>query len=256
MKTILITLMLGCTALVAGAQLKAVPYQDGPQRLQGLAGKPDRPGNKAGILILPAWFGIDAHCKETAMRLNKLGYHTFIADIYGEGNYPSTAKQAGEISGRYKKNMEDYRRRIRLALDQLVRSGASKERLVVIGYCFGGLGAIEVARRNYPVKGIVSFHGGLIRDASKPIEPIGPKLLVCHGADDPYESEAEIRAFQDEMKQAKADWQMVYYGNAVHSFTEKAAGNDNSKGAAYNETADRRSWQHMRLFLDEVCPAR
>jgi len=102
------------------------------------------------------------------------------------------------------------------------------------------------------VKGVVSFHGGLGREESRTISPITSKVLVLHGADDPYESEAEIKSFQNEMRTAKADWQMNYYANAVHSFTDKEAGNDNSKGAAYNEKAEKRSWKAMLDFLKEV----
>ncbi|WP_129714273.1 dienelactone hydrolase family protein [Pedobacter sp. SYP-B3415] len=256
MNKIAFTVSIMFCALAAIAQQKPVSYKDGTQQLNGWAGKPLTGAGKSGILILPAWFGIDAHCKETATRLNKSGYHTFVADIYGEGNYPKNAREAGERSGQYKKNLEAYHRRIRLALDQLVRGGAAADRIVVIGYCFGGLGAIEAARNNFPVRGIVSFHGGLARNKEKEIAPIKPTLLICHGADDPYESQEEVLAFQDEMRKAKADWQMIYYANAVHSFTEKAAGNDNSKGAAYNELADKRSWAHMLQFLGEVCPAK
>ena len=103
-----------------------------------------------------------------------------------------------------------------------------------------------------PVKGVVSFHGGLTRDESQPVTPIRPKVLVLHGADDPYIKQADIPAFQDEMRKSGADWQMNYYANAVHAFTEPAAGNDNSKGAAYNALADARSWKAAMLFFDEL----
>ncbi|RZJ24495.1 MAG: dienelactone hydrolase family protein, partial [Flavobacterium sp.] len=207
---------------------------------------------KAGILILPAWKGIDDHAKEVAQKLASEGYYTFVADIYGEGNYPKDASQAGERAGFYKKNYADYQRRIRLALDQLIKSGANADNIVMIGYCFGGTGVLEAARAGMPVKGVVSFHGGLGKDPSRATTPITTKVLVCHGADDPYEPKEEIDAFQKEMRDSKADWQMIYYANAVHAFTDPAAGNDNSKGAAYNATADRRSWQHFMLFLKET----
>jgi len=139
-----------------------------------------------------------------------------------------------------------------LALEQLVKQGANPDEIVVMGYCFGGTGAIEAARTNMKVKGIVSFHGGLARDETRTVEPISARVLVLHGADDPYESEAEIKAFQNEMRTSKADWEMVYYANAVHSFTDKNAGTDNSKGAAYNEKADKRSWKALLQFLKEV----
>lgn len=234
-------------------QVKKVSYNDGKQALSGVSILPKKAlKEKQGVLILPAWMGIDDHAIDTATRLASMGYYTFVADIYGVDNRPKDYKQAGENAGYYKKNISDYHRRISLAYDELIKQGANPNEIAVIGYCFGGTGAIEAARTNMNVKGIVSFHGGLARDENRKIEEISPKVLVLHGADDPYESEPEIKSFQNEMKSAKADWQMVYYANAVHSFTDKNAGNDNSKGAAYNEKAEKRSWIAMLQFLKEV----
>lgn len=139
-----------------------------------------------------------------------------------------------------------------MALNQLLATGVNPNKIAVIGYCFGGTGAIEAARSNMNVQGVVSFHGGLGRDAARSIEKINPKVLVLHGAIDPYISETELKAFQAEMNMTKADWQMIYYADAVHSFTHKDAGNDNSKGAAYNERAAMRSWIAMRNFFSEI----
>jgi dienelactone hydrolase len=238
---------------VSFAQLKSVKYKDGTQVLNGFGIQPSKKSlQKPGILILPAWMGIDKLSKDTAENLAKMGYYAFVADIYGEGNYPKDYNEAGKNAGFYKTNFKDYQKRIALALEQLIRSGANPDNIVVIGYCFGGTGALEAARGHLNVKGVVSFHGGLGKDAARPVEPITAKVLVCHGADDPYESKEEITTFQQEMRDTKADWQMIYYANAVHSFTNPEAGNDNSKGAAYNETAAKRSWEHLKLFLDEV----
>lgn len=241
------------TSAFSFAQLSAVDYSDNNQKLSGYVGKPKKAlKNTAGVLILPAWMGIDDHAKESASELSKLGYYTFVADIYGVGNKPTNYSEAGQKAGYYKKNIQEYQRRIQLALEQLIKQGANPDEIVVMGYCFGGTGAIEAARTNMKVKGIVSFHGGLARDETRSIEPISARVLVLHGADDPYESEAEIKAFQNEMRTAKADWEMVYYANAVHSFTDKNAGTDTSKGAAYNEKADQRSWKALLQFLKEV----
>lgn len=249
----LLTLMLTLAVSVTYAQLKPVSYNDGSQKLNGFSVAPVK-GNtkKAGVLILPAWKGIDKHSKDVAEDLSRVGYYAFVADIYGEGNYPTDNKSAGAKAGYYKKNITAYHQRIKLAMQELIKAGADPSRIVVIGYCFGGTGAIETARENFPVKGIVSFHGGLSRDTARTINPIQPKVLVLHGADDPNESTAEILAFQQEMRTAKADWQMVYYANSVHSFTDPDAGNDNSKGAAYNELAAKRSWKNMLSFFNEV----
>jgi dienelactone hydrolase len=235
------------------AQPKAVEYKDGNQVLSGLSIVPAKQlKNKPGVLILPAWMGIQDHEKEVASKLAELGYQSFIADIYGVDQRPSNTKEAGAKAGYFKKNIKEYQARIQLALDQLVKQGANPDEIVVIGYCFGGTGAIEAARTNMKVNGIVSFHGGLGKDATRAIEKINPKVLVLHGADDFYVPKEEVDSFQNEMRTSGADWQMVYYANAVHSFTHKDAGNDNSKGAAYNEKADKRSWIAMLDFLKEV----
>ncbi len=243
-----------CFIFTAQAQLKTISYADGGQKLYGQLRMPINPGKsgKRGVLILPAWMGIDAHSKEVARKFGTMDYTAFVADIYGEGNYPQSAREAGERSGYYKSHIEEYQRRIQLALDQLVKAGVDADKIVVIGYCFGGLGAIEAARTNMRVKGIVSFHGSYGRDSLREIKPIQPKILILHGADDPYSSPAVISSMQQEFRKAGADWQMNYYANAVHAFTERSAGNDNSKGTAYNEEADKRSWQAMLQFLNEV----
>ncbi|MGO4773350.1 dienelactone hydrolase family protein [Flavobacterium sp. W22_SRS_FK3] len=235
------------------AQLKTVRYNDGNQVLNGLSIKTAKKSNhNPGILLLPAWLGIDNASKEIAANLSKLGYHVFIADIYGEGNYPTNTSEAGKQAGFFKTNYQEYQKRIQLALDQLIKSGANADNIAAIGYCFGGTGVLEAARGHLNVKGVASFHGGLGKDASRPLETITAKVLICHGADDPYESAAEITAFQQEMRDTKADWQMIYYANAVHSFTNPEAGSDNSKGAAYNAVAAKRSFEHLQLFLNEV----
>ena len=241
------------TFLTSNAQLKAVYYTDENQKLEGFLAIPEKQNNdKSGVLLLPAWMGIDNNAKENATELAKLGYQTFVADIYGIDKRPTSPKEAGAIAGSFKKDFKFYQKRIQLALDQLLKSGVNPNKIAVIGYCFGGTGAIEAARSNIKVNGIVSFHGGLGRDATRSIEIINPKVLVLHGADDFYVPETEVKAFQDEMRTAKADWQMVYYANSVHAFTHKDAGNDNSKGAAYNEKAAKRSWIAMLNFFDEI----
>ena len=183
-----ITLFLYCNSF---AQLTSVAYLDGSQKLNGLSGIPKNPkSKKAGVLILPAWMGIDNNAKISAKQLTELGYYTFVADIYGEGNYPTDMKSAADHSSHFKNHVDEYRRRIELALVQLIKSGADPANIAIIGYCFGGTGALEAARANLHVKGVVSFHGGLARDTTKTITSITPKVLVCHGANDFFVPEA------------------------------------------------------------------
>jgi len=252
-KSIYILICSVLTFFTTNAQLDPVSYHDGNSKLNGWAAIPEKKlTENPGVLVLHAWKGIDNHAKDSALKLWALGYHVFIADIYGEGNYPNNTKEAGQRAGYYKKNPLQYQNRIRKALEQLQKAGANPDKIVIIGYCFGGTGAIEAARGQLPIEGVVSFHGGLAKIDERKTTVINTKILVCHGADDKNESPEKISAFHDEMRSANADWQMIYYANAVHSFTDPAAGNDNSKGNAYNEKAAKRSWEHLMDFLKEV----
>lgn len=253
MKKFIIYLTIMSVFTNATSQLKSIAYNDENQKLEGLlAVAKKKNANKGAVLLLPAWMGIDNNAKENAEELAKLGYTTFVADIYGTDKRPSNTKEAGQKAGAFKKDIALYHKRIQLALDQLLKTNVNPEKIAIIGFCFGGTGAIEAARANMKIAGIVSFHGGLGRDEKRTIEPINPKVLILHGADDFYVPEADIKAIQNEFRTAKADWQMTYYANAVHAFTHKDAGNDNSRGAAYNEKAAKRSWIAMQDFFDEI----
>lgn len=246
-------LILLFSTMISFSQIKNVSYLDGKEKLEGFFFKSEQPNTKnIGIIVLPAWMGIDDHAKESAEALSKLGYHAFVADIYGSVNNPKNTEEAGKLAGYFKNNPAEYQKRIQLAIDQLVKQGANINEIAIIGYCFGGTGALEAARGNLKVKGVVSFHGGLGKDKMRVTTPILAKVLVLHGADDPYVPTKEVNDFQEEMRFAKADWQMNYYANAVHAFTHKNLSTDNSKGAAYNEKADKRSWEAMKFFFTEL----
>lgn len=247
--------IIGLTAFMnlASAQGSDVSYSDGDTKLKGYFVKGKKAPQKApGVVIIHAWMGLDEHAKNSANKLSELGYNALAADIYGEGSKPKDYQEARQTSSYYKNNPQIYQSRIKAAIDQLVKLGADPNKIVVMGYCFGGTGALEAARANFPVIGVVSFHGGLGKDTSRANTTINAKVLVLHGADDPYVPEAEVKRFQKEMRDGKADWQFIAYGNAVHSFTEVGAGTDNSKGAAYNEKAAKRSWDDMKVFLAEL----
>ena len=145
------------------------------------------------------------------------------------------------------------RARANAGLDTLAASPlVDTSRLAVIGYCFGGTAALELARSGANLLGTVSFHGGLDTPNPADARNIRGKVLALHGADDPHVPPEQVAAFQQEMRQAKVDWEMVYYGGAVHAFTNPDSGNDPSKGVAYNAEADRRSWEEMKLFFAEI----
>ncbi|HTF82476.1 MAG TPA: dienelactone hydrolase family protein [Cytophagales bacterium] len=230
-----------------------VKYQQGEATLKGYFVRSKRNSKKApGVLVLSTWMGINEHSKGYAERLSSLGYHAFVADVYGEGYEPKDKQEAAKLSGFYKKDYKAYQDRIRIGLDQLVRLGADPQKIVVIGFCFGGTGALEAARGGLPVAGVVSIHGGLSKDSSRAHVSMHTKILVLHGADDPRVPPQDVAAFIREANEGKADWQLIAYSGAVHAFTDPSAGADPSKGSAYNETAARRSWEHLKIFLKEL----
>ena len=206
-----------------------------------------------GILVAHNWMGITDETRDKVEALAKLGYVAFAVDIYGKGVRPKNAEEAGQVAGGFKKDRTSLRGRMQEGLKVLREMPqVDKSKLVALGYCFGGTAAIELARAGADVKDVITFHAGLDSPRPEDGKKIKAKLLILHGADDPFESKEDFAAFQKEMRDAKLDWQLIEYGNAVHSFTDKSAGTDNSKGAAYNELADKRSWQAMRDFLKDT----
>jgi len=243
-KFLILSVFMALIQTLSAQSLKAVKYADGAQELNGLvtsnAGK-----NLPGVLILPAWMGIDDEAKTAALELEKQGYIAFVADIYGKGNIPTDFASAGKIAGQFKADYQLYQKRISLALAQLKAAGAQSGKITVIGYCFGGSGALETARAGFDVSGVISIHGGLAKAPERPNGPIKAKILVEHPAEDKSVKKEDLDNLVKEMNEGKADWQIITYANCGHTFT-----NPTSKD--YNEVMAKRAWNHTLLFLGEV----
>lgn len=256
MKTLLALLLVAFAANVARAEVKTktVSYKHGAIVLEGYLAWDDAVKDpRPAVLVVHDWMGIHEVTKKHTEMLAALGYVAFAADIYGKGVRPKDNKEAGKLAGTYKGDRKLLRGRVNAALDFLrTQKSVEKAKIAAIGYCFGGTTVLELARSGADLAGVVSFHGGLSSPTPADAKNIKAKVLVLHGGDDPNVPPEEVIAFEKEMRDAGVDWRLVAYGGAVHSFTNPRAGNDNSKGAAYNERADRRSWKDMQMFFDEL----
>ena len=235
-------------------QLKTVEYSAGDTLCEGVFARDTSwVGNRPAVLIAHQWKGLSDYERKRAEMLVRLGYAVFCADVYGKGVRADNPQDASQLAARYKEDRALLRERIHAALDTLrEQPGVDPAKVAAIGYCFGGTTVLELARSGAEVLGVVSFHGGLGSPVPEDAEDIQCKVLALHGADDPYVPLEEVTAFENEMRNGGVDWQLVKYGNAVHSFTDWNAGTDNSRGAAYNADADRRSWQAMQVLFEEL----
>lgn len=234
---------------------KTVLYEQGGVKLEGFHVCDDASdGKRPGILIIHQWTGLTDYEKMRARMLAELGFNVFAADVYGVGIRPQPP-EAGDVAGKYKADRQLYRDRMLAGLDILKKDERTDvARIAAIGYCFGGTGVLELARSGAPIAGVVSFHGGLAPAQGMEAKQGGvtAKVLVLHGAIDPHVPPVEVEAFGKEMAAAGADWRLVMYGGAVHAFTQKMAGDDISKGVAYDARAEERSWRDMKGFFTEI----
>lgn len=243
-----------CMNANAGIHTEIVNYKQGDTVLEGYLAYDDSIKEKMpGVLIVHEWTGVGPYVKKRAEQIAALGYVGFAIDIYGKGIRPKDSKEASIQAGIYRSDRSLMRERAKAGLEKLKKYRfVDPQRIAAIGYCFGGGVVLELARSGADIAGVVSFHGNLDTPHPEDAKNIKAKILVCHGADDPYVTPEHVMAFQNEMRAAGVDWQMISYGNAVHSFTNPDSGNAPSGGAAYNEKADRRSWEAMKSFLKEI----
>lgn len=245
--------LIATSSILAAVKTEVIVYEQGGVPLEGFLAYDDAGGKpRPGVLLIHDWMGVGDYAKSRARQLAELGYVAFAADIYGKGTRPADAKEAAALAGKYKGDRPLFRERLKAGLRQLTaRKEVAKGEIAAIGYCFGGTGVLELARSGADVKGVVSFHGGLSTPTPDDAKNIKCPVLVLHGADDPFVKPPEVDAFKDEMAKAHVKYEFVAYPGAVHSFTRPDAGSDDSKGAAYNEAADKASWTAMQKFFKE-----
>lgn len=247
--------MLFVAPMAQGAvKTKEVAYEFEGTQFKGFLAWDDAVKTKRpGVLVVHEWWGLNDHARKRAEQLASLGYVAFAADMYGEGKTTEHPKEAGAMAGAVRKNVKSWVGRAQTALKILQdQPNVDASKTAAIGYCFGGSTALTLAHSGANIKAAVSFHGALPIPDEDQIKAVKAKILICHGAQDSFIPEETIKKVRAAYEEGKIDYQLVYYGGAVHSFTVPGIDKVGVKGLAYNEEADRRSWQAMRSLFGEV----
>lgn len=252
--TVLLLTVAPFNPATAAIKMQTIDYQQGGVTLEGFLAYDDATtAKRPGILVFPQFKGVSDHEKGAAKRLAELGFAAFVGDIYGKGVFHQDRKAAATESEKYFNDRPLVRARAHAALAELLKSPlVDASRIAAIGYCFGGMAALELARSGADVEGVVTFHGDLATKTPEDAKNIKGHVLALHGAADPVVTPDQVAAFEKEMSDAKVDWQLIAYSDAVHAFTEPDDPTAPRTRVAYNEKADKRSWIAMKDFLQEI----
>jgi dienelactone hydrolase len=234
-------------------QTRLVEYKDGDVLLEAYMAWDDSSSDrKPGVLISHAWAGRSEFEEGKAAHLAELDYVGFALDLYGKGVRGGNPEQNQALMQPLLDDRAMLQRRMQLALDNIRKQKeVDAERVAAMGFCFGGLCVLDLARSGADILGAASFHGLFSAPGNTEGKEISAKVLAMHGWDDPMATPDQVLGLADELTAAGADWQIHAYGNTVHAFTNPAA-NDVEHGTVYDADADRRSWQSLQLFLAEI----
>ena len=240
--------------VAAKVTTKNIAYEDGKVRLEGyLAWDDTIQGKRPGILVVHEWWGLNEYARTRAEQLAAMGYLAFAVDMYGKGKVTTHPKQAGEWMNETMANVKNWQARAIEGLQVLQQQDlVDASNIAAIGYCFGGATVTQLAYSGAPVKGVVSFHGALPLPSNDQDINTQTKMLIAHGNEDPFLTEAHVQKFRNALEKTGIDWQMVIYAGARHSFTNPAADKVGMDALKYDKQADERSWRHMQLFFDEL----
>lgn len=254
---LLISMIITMTAAAqvgAATVIRDVSYRHTDTELQGYLAYDDTvKGVRPGILIVHEWWGLNDYARRRAEQLATMGYVAFAVDMYGKGKVTRHPEKAGEWSKTITQNTAFWQKRINAGLAVLRQQPQTDtSRIAAIGYCFGGGTVQQLAYSGADIDGVVSFHGTLLEPPAMAAKTVKAKILICHGAADSLNPLEKVKAYLASMEAAALDYQFVAYGGARHSFTNPAADKANLPMLAYSPSADRRAWQHMKTFFEEL----
>lgn len=232
---------------------RLIEYTDGETVLEGRLAWDDASSlPRPGVLVAHAWGGRGAYEDGKADRLAGLGYAALALDLYGKGRRGAGPEENAALMQPFLDDREMLQRRMRVSLEALRgQSEVDSDSVAAIGFCFGGLCVLDLARTGEDIAGVVSFHGLFASPENTAGNTVRARVLALHGWDDPMAKPDSVVALANELSAMGADWQLHAYGNTMHAFTNPAA-NDAVMGTVYDAVADRRSWQAMLNFLDEL----
>jgi len=234
-------------------QSKQVEYSYGRTKLIGEYFRDEQAGGKRpGVVVFAEAFGLNDHAREHARKLVDLGYVAFCADMNGNGTVYTDMAQLGPVMQGLFADRAEWRGRARAALETLTaQAGVDTQRLAAIGFCFGGTTALELARSGAPLGAVATFHAGLIAGLPEDAGRVRARVLICHGAEDPLVKKDVLDAVMQEFRRDRTDWQVVFYGNTVHSFTNRTRTDGSNPALAYNAPVAARSWAAMKHLFEE-----
>ena len=248
--------LLAVTALAAvGAEAKVVTktiaYDHDGQKLQGYLAYDDaKAGPRPGVLVIHEWWGLNDYTKMRTRELAEMGYVAFAADMYGDGKTTRDPKEAQAWSSAVGSQPGMLAARSKAGLDVMRKEKVTDvERMAAIGFCFGGTTVLQLAYAGVPLKGVVTFHGGLVVPDEQQAAKIRTPIVILHGAEDTFVKPETIDGMRKALDAAKVDWFMVSYAQAVHAFTNPDADSFKIPGIGYNEKAATRSWDEMARFF-------
>lgn len=256
MRSVFAILLLAVVSLLGQAQLqtKVVEYEYEGTKLKGyLAYDAGKAGKRPGVMVVHEWWGLNDYAKKRCEQLAEMGYVAFAADMYGNGQVTEHAEDAGKMATQVRMNIKTWLGRATAGLKELKANElVDGEKTAVIGYCFGGTTALQIALAGEKVSAVVSFHGALPSPTEEQAKAVKCKILVCHGEDDAFIKKEVIEKFRKTLDDAKTQYQFESYPKTVHSFTVKDIEKKGIQGLAYNEEADQKSWKQMKELFDAV----